>query len=718
MRAAEVLLRSRQALARRLERLGMVEPTSASSPALFDRTQANKRDEAERLLFDCFRESASERFFAGVTSAASLAELELRAPGERARLITLADDIMRHGRFNLLGYKQLCFGNPIDWHFDPVSGRRAPSVHWSRIDPLDTRSIGDSKVIWELNRQQWFITLGQAYRFTADERYAEYFAGRLRAWMQDNPPGRGINWTSSLEVSLRLMSWCWSMFLFRGSRALSPAPFAKMLEWIRAHAQYIERYLSHYFSPNTHLTGEALGLFYAGILFPQLAEAKHWRKLGMRILVQEIERQVFPDGVYFEQSTCYQRYSIEIYLCFLILARRNHIGVPGAVSRRVQSMLDFLLTIRHADGTVPQIGDADGGLLLPLSSSRTVGDCRGVFSVAAALFGRADYAWAAGSVTPEVLWLLGPKGCAAFDVLCPSPPEETPTRLFIHGGYAVMRSGWDADAHRLIFDAGPLGCDVSSGHGHADLLSIQCDVFGQPCLIDPGTYGYTADEGWRDYFRSSTAHNTIVVDGLSQAAPAGLFKWQQRPQARLRRWLSTEAFDLADADHDAYHRLADPVTHRRRVLFSKPRYWLVIDELEAQEEHRIDLYFQFAPAVQVTVGDNGWATACQAEGRECRILVFGSTPLEAHMAKGETDPVQGWVSPDYGQREPAATLRYSTVSRLPLQIVTLICPAENGSCPPPLVAACMEQQRIDLVYEDLVETLHIMERDIIVERQD
>src|SRR5262249_51395359 len=194
-------------------------------------------------------------------------------------------------------------GEPIDWHRDAVSGHQAPLVHWSRIDPLDQDSVGDSKVTWELNRHQWLVDLGQAWRLTGDERYAEVFAASVHDWMRANPPGMGINWASSLEVSYRMISWCWALSLCRDSAALTPALYSEMLGWLAAHAAHVEKYLSHYFSPNTHLTGEALGLFYAGTLFPDLPRAERWREEGMRILLEQLPRQVHADGVYFEQST-------------------------------------------------------------------------------------------------------------------------------------------------------------------------------------------------------------------------------------------------------------------------------------------------------------------------------------------------------------------------------------------------------------------------------
>jgi hypothetical protein len=203
--------------------------------------------------------------------------------------------------------------------------------------------------------------------------------------------GQGINWASSLELSYRLIAWCWALVLFRGSPALDPDLFVRMRASIEDQASHVEKYLSRYFSPNTHLTGEALGLFYAGTVFPELGRARLWRERGARILVEECTRQVFADGVYFEQSTCYQRYTVEIVLHFLILGARAGISVPSAVSERAQAMLDFLLAVRFPCGQVPSIGDADGGWLLPLTH-RAPDDLRGVFSTAAALFGRADAA--------------------------------------------------------------------------------------------------------------------------------------------------------------------------------------------------------------------------------------------------------------------------------------------------------------------------------------
>src|SRR6059036_808664 len=288
----ELACRGRQEASKWLERIG-VAGRAASPPG------------EATTVFAEFRQGGQARFFEGATNAETPRLITQNVPAYRDETVAVADAVcQRH--FDLLGHRGLTFGDPVDWHLDPITGRRAPRVHWSRLDPLDPASVGDSKVVWELNRHQWLVRLGTAYRLTGDERYARTFANDVRAWMRANPPGIGINWASSLEVALRLISWCWALTLFRGSRTLAPELFEMMLNAIWIHASHVERYLSSYSSPNTHLTGEALGLLYAGIIFSDLRKGARWRAQGIQILMEESERQILPDGTYFEQSTCYQ----------------------------------------------------------------------------------------------------------------------------------------------------------------------------------------------------------------------------------------------------------------------------------------------------------------------------------------------------------------------------------------------------------------------------
>jgi hypothetical protein len=634
-------------------------------------------------LAEAGRAGTGRGFFAGVESPVVPALFESRLGLQRAQLVAAARRFAE-GRFDLLGYVELDFAGGsgfMDWHFDPVSGRRAPLVHWSRIDPLDA-ALGDPKVIWELNRHQWVVTLAQAYRLASDDRCAQAAVAAIRSWIPSNPAERGINWTSSLEVALRLISWCWTLRLLDGSPWLTPGLQATMRRWMRLHARHIERYLSTFSSPNTHLTGEALGLFYAGVELHEAPEAERWRVLGARILEGEIGSQVFEDGVYFEQSTCYQQYTIEIYLHYLLLAERLGIETAPLVEERVRAMLDFLYALRQRDGGVPRIGDGDGGRILPLHR-RPTRDPRGLFAVAAARFGRADYHQAAEGLQPETLWLLGPDGVEAQARLTPAPPDAPASRLFADGGYVVMRGGHGAGEHALVFDVGPLGPSPSAGHAHADLLSVQVDPFGDPGVVDPGTFRYAVDPVWRDHLRGTAAHATITIDCRGQSVPAGPFAWGGLPKARLRRFLSNDEVDYADASHDAYRRLADPVTHRRRVLFVKPRFFVLVDDLLGCEAHRVEARFPLA--AERAENRCGWVRLQTASKKALDLRTYAGIPLERLVIAGGRPPIAGWSAPEYGRVVPAPTLILSAWAVLPLRLLTLLVPNEEETDPPDVV---------------------------------
>jgi hypothetical protein len=717
----ELASRGRQEAAKWLERIGIArDPEDGARRARYRSitgamTSRQPGDELERALgrgLQRFKQEAPDRFFDGASSDTTWQFLDKSLPATASELLAAAEPIGRK-RFDLLGYRGLFFGDPIDWRLDPVSGRRARFAHWSRLDLFDTETMGDPKVIWELNRHQWLVTLGQAYRLTGDEAYAGTFASSVQEWMAANPIGWGINWASSLEVALRLISWCWALHLFRGARALTPDLFAQMRAGVRGHATHIERYLSRYTSPNTHLTGEALGLFYAGTQFPDLSEAERWMGMGEQILAEQVTRQVLNDGVYFEQSTCYQRYTVEIYMHFLILASRCGRRVPEQIPARIRKAIDFLLALALPGGTVPSVGDGDGGSLLPLHR-REPNDMRGLFSTAAALFERPEYAWAAGGLAPETQWLLGPAGAATFRAIAPAPPHATAHEVFGTGGYVVMRSGWEPRDHQVIFDVGPLGDPAAAGHAHADLLSVQCALFGEPCVVDSGTFMYAANRPWRDMFRGTAAHSTVTVDGAGQALPAGPFAWHATPGARLRHHASDDSIAYADAEHSAYCRLPDPVVHRRRMLFLKPRFLIIVDDLEGKAEHRIDTRFQFAP-LRVEQQD-GWVRAVGRRGRGLLIRSFANVGLTTRIVEGSEVPPQGWVSPDYGQRRAAPVMIVTAEERLPLRIITLLIPTAGEPVVVPGVSLLDAEARrpSGLVLDGGRDTLRFEEDGVVV----
>jgi len=495
--ATELLDRARQGAVRWLERRGLGD--------------VGEPEPARLLGADASTAPAIRGpFFASLADrGATLRALAAVDPEFEASLRTRADRLLG-GRYDLLGHRDLALGPAIDWWLEPLAGRRAPDRHWSEIDYLDPAHVGDHKLLWELGRHNALVTLAQAWWITRDRRYAEHCFALLSSWLDVNPPKQGVHWSSSLELSFRAIAWLWVLAL--ADDALTPALRRRVIAHIAVAGRHIERHLSTWFSPNTHLTGEALGLFAIGTALPQCRDAARWKELGAAILLEWVDRHVRHDGSYVEQSTWYHRYTTDFYLQFLVLAERSGMSVRGRLERSLNGLLEYLLWITRPDGSMPLIGDDDGGRLLFLDE-RTAHDTRTPLAIGAALLGRGDLAAVSGSPGAELVWLLGTDGLQAYNRVKPEFPVAT-AKAFEEGGTCVLRSGWDASASVLTIDAGPHGF-LNAGHAHADALSLDLTVRGHRVFVDPGTFTYTTSSTWRDSFRETASHNAVIRVALA-----------------------------------------------------------------------------------------------------------------------------------------------------------------------------------------------------------
>jgi len=517
------------------------------------------------------------------------------------------------------------------------------------------------------------VTLALAYRLTSNEDYAEECFTQWEDWQQANPYLRGINWSSSLELAFRIWSWVWMIHLLTGSRAMTGQRLIALTRQVALHADFILSNLSNYFSPNTHLLGEGFVLFVIGLVFPELRSSDAYRQTGRRILLEEITKQVRGDGSHAEQSTSYHRYATDFCLFAAILADVNKCPFPAVYRVQLERMVEFMLHTSWPDGTHPMIGDADGGRLLPFGL-RDPNDNRTTLSTAAVYFDREDFRHQAGQFHEATLWLLGPEAPLRFQELVPTRPSET-SRAFPNAGLAIMRSAWEHGASMLLFDAGPQGMD-GCGHGHADALSVVCSAEGTVWLVDPGTFVYTASHEWRDYFRSTHAHNTLVVDGQGQAQPGDTFEWLNLCPARLEAWARLANLDYASATHEGYRRFAERVIHRRRVVFVKPDRWFLLDDLSGAGTHSLEFLFHFPPDVQLHVEEY----MCWATKGSSRFLVMTDSPMSLDTSHGEEGRLQGWYSRDYGHREAAPVLTGKARCSVPARFPWILWPgAPDGA---------------------------------------
>ncbi len=670
----EILTRGGQAFSVfREQRLGGMDlPSDEEFVRLIDAEQFGKAPIIAESLWQKFFKNGEEHFFAPFSDAKNSTTLFRGIFGDRlTHKFIDASERIADGRIDLLGFKDLDIGIEVDWHREPLSGKQSPLKHWKEFDDLDTTETGDKKIIWELNRHQHFFTLGFAYCLTGDERFAAVFVSHLDSWIEQNPPGMGINWSSSLEVSFRSISWIWAFHFFRDSEHFTPELFKNALKYLHLEGRHIEQYLSKYYSPNTHLTGEALGLYYLGTQLPFFNRAKDWRKLGEDILISEIEKQILPDGVYFEQSTWYQRYTVDFLSQFAVLRSLSNESKPvsalAAFENRHERAFDFLAHITLPDGRTPLIGDDDGGRSLPLTNAET-DDFRGSLAVGAAMFERGDLKYIAGRPSEEIFWLLGIDGIKGFEDIDQTEPEKT-SKDFADGGYCVMRDGYDESDNYLIVDCGEVG-SLSGGHGHADALSIELAIQGKTLFVDPGTYTYHESRDLRDHFRSSSAHNTVTVDGRSSSEPGSTFGWKTRAECQRKAWISEERFDFFEGSHNGYERLVHGATHTRSILFLKGDYWIMRDLVETTGEHVFALNFHYSPDIEPQIAENGGWVGDDIH----RMFTFGDF--------GAWRQNESCVSNNHGKKVHAPFVKFLSRGFGTQEFFTFILPVTNAAPPP------------------------------------
>jgi Heparinase II/III-like protein/Heparinase II/III N-terminus len=602
------------------------------------------------------------------------------------------------GEYDLLAYDGLKYegdrGLP-DWGFDPVHHRRPPEAFWSTVAYLSPE-CGDHKIIWELNRHQHWLVLGRAFWLTGDARYRDRFLAELVSWLDANPPLIGINWASMLELAFRAISWVWALNFFVDGRndetvehitlnaetaeaaeknsqdfsvcsassassvrrTAEPPWIVDMLVALDRQLTQVERNLSHYFSPNTHLLGEALALYVAGRALPELVASAHRELTGRTILLAEIGRQIEDDGGHCERSTHYHRYALDFYVLALVVARRTGDPAASAFEEAVARLGSAARLLADDRGRMPHIGDDDGGSLLPIAG-RARDDLRDSLAIAAALVQRPGLR--VGPVPEEAFWMLG------ADPRIPDPERplhdpESPAPLrsaaLPRTGYYVSRSR--AGDH-LVIDGGPHGYQ-NAGHAHADALSLTFSPRGVPLLIDPGTGSYTFDLAVRDRLRSTALHNTLTIDGRPQSLPSGPFHWSHIANGRVHTWRTNEGFDYFDGAHDGYR----PLEHRRRVLALHGDLLIVADFVNGDGPRAAAVHWHLDP--QWTVEAHGRRASITRPGGRVGLVV-PQGQLEHFVADADTG--LGWYSPVYGRVDRTTSVRVSHSGTAPFWMVSV-----------------------------------------------
>jgi hypothetical protein len=535
----------------------------------------------------------------------------MRFPERVPQTIRAAERVLRH-EFDLLGsgpYRPVDPDRParngytpIDWYLDPLRSLRfprgVPCKQWNLLEMRPANA--DVKYPWELARCQHWATLGQAYQFTTNHRFAREIARELEDFVEVNPTGIGINWTCTMDVGLRAVSWAIGLEMVRDSPALDDAFWTLAYAALFEHGVFIRNNLENtYEVTSNHFLSNLLGLLFLARVFRDLPQGVEWNAFSRTAIEREMDVQVLADGADYESSIPYHRLVAELFLGAARLTEHGGEPLSPRYRARLCDMIAYLAAVTRPDGLMPQVGDADDGRLHIFEgyATTTPQDARHLFGPAGVMFDQPAWralgadagAWEAG------WWGLDMTRAAAA---APSPPSATP-RLFRDAGIAVAQT---TAGHYLLVTNGVVGTNGFGNHKHNDLLSFEYHHGGVPLVVDPGSYVYTSDPDARNRFRGTASHNTLMIDSVEQneLRPDWLFRLFETSHAETVTFSDSGSIVEYVGRHRGYERLSEPVTHERTFRFTKESGRLaIVDRVTGRGRHQLRWHFHFAPGVYV-----------------------------------------------------------------------------------------------------------------------
>ena len=354
-------------------------------------------------------------------------------------------------------------------------------------------------------------------------------------------------------TALRTINWCKFFALHRQYRN------KERDEVLYSQIKRLEGNLEYRVLGN-HLLEDAYALFIASVYF-------YDEKLYMnasRLLNQQLQEQILPDGAHYEQSPMYHCIMLDRLLDCINFSIHNDVFANQASLTKqlitvAERMLGHLQTIIYQDKTIPLLNDSAEGIA-PLPCE---------------LF---DYAQRLG-----IQW-------------CALPLNECGYRKLVNGQVQM----------EAVVDIGNIQATYQPGHSHADTFNYELRWKGSPYIVDTGISTY--EKGVRrQYERSTLAHNTVSIDGQDSSHVWGGFRVGKRARVTIEEDTPTRII--------AHHNGFDSKKLHQRTFSISDSGFSIEDKVIGKATSAIS-YLHVAPGIEV-------GTARLAEG----IITIGCLKL-------------------------------------------------------------------------------------------
>jgi len=595
----------------------------------------------ERSITQWWKPQRIERFLATRSHGILIASDALKTLEQHiADDATVHEECLAWGRrvlnreFEILGASVPQDGE-LPWHTDWRWDHTWPDAYFRSYDfyGRDRPCPYDIKIPWELSRLWFLPPVLQWAALEPESGGIDWVISVLRDWEERNPLAHTMTW-NPMEASMRGISLVLVLEMLLALKQCDPDQLAPVLRLTTSHGEFVWRTVEYTDGRGNHYTANLAALLLLGLTVREAyPKAQRWIDYAVRHIPEEIEQQLYSDGVNFEKSIPYHRLVAELFFLCMLAMQRAGLPLPAVATERLRASCAYSAACTRPDGLTPNVGDNDSARVFAFDalSPRNHGALLGL---GAAHWHDPRLKVDANSPPLSVAWLLGREGMEAWRNLDPKPLRGA--RHFEEGGVVTARD----ESHFLWVDVGEVGSRGRGGHGHNDLLSFELVLSGHTLIVDPGCPVYTGDLVARDRFRSTAYHNGLRIDEKEIAPLGSTWVIANTAQPLDVEVSSEEGRTTIRGSHTGYLRLEDPVLHTRELVFDTAQESLeCTDHLQCQGAHVTERYLHLGSNVSANV-----------DAQEAVLAVGDQRWLLEWDSNAEVKIVPGALSPGYGQQ--------------------------------------------------------------------
>ncbi len=533
-------------------------------------------------------------------------------------------------------------------------------------------------------------------------KFLNEFRNEILDFIASNPPRFGVQWMCSMDDGIRAVNWLVAYDLLKSAGAEFDSEFERIFaESIFEHGLHISQNLewssglrgNHYFTNVTSL------LFISAYLNTNEI-TNTWLAFSLQEISNETDEQFLSDGGNFEASLPYHFFVLDMLIYSLsvilslnkdktdklkslnyrddVIAKKifsydnqkfkidadGKMILPDLFWKKLETIINFSLSVIDTTGITFQIGDNDSGKFLILSpdmigksSSELEQLSSSQISSLAIITGLFDYD------NENLQNLIEKHSCFDYFILKSLNQNLIPEiqKLTVHGllndfNTNIEDTGISSDSlnsfgiylnktkkYFSMIRCGEIGQRGKGGHSHNDNLSLCLMVDGNLIFVDPGTYLYTPLPEIRNLYRSTGMHNTLELVGSEQNEWQTISKddlfWFKKDRAKAR--ILDYSNKIFVGEHDGFEK-----PHKRIITFDD-NYIDGVDLCDAWGTKRV--HFHLNPDVEPLMTEHNRV-----------LLKCKNIHIELITDNSDVKIEQYYFSPAYGEILPSKKIILSS----------------------------------------------------------